>query len=205
MIQILYTQDHAARGLALSQAIPGSQHGLANTVASAKVGLDTLVFWGHGTFASLCDLSKDQIVTCVKSWKSANAGLATVEIITCNARHAPGGHDAFASQVKAGLRAGFLSSTRDVKVKALPVNVAGALNGFSILLAHAPNKSWCYVTAGGQDDRIMMAGSNLVRNESRNLAYDLAAAANNVASEQPARQYTLNSGYFNTLRASLVK
>ena len=203
MIQVLYAQDHTERGVALSQAVPGSQSSLHTVAPSAKPGLDTLLFWGHGDLARLCGLQSGDFVTLVGSWTKLNPGLKTVEIITCNARHAPTGYDSYAQNVATGLRAGFLSATRNIVVKAMPMNVGGATNAFSILLAHAPNKSWCYITGPGPDDKIMFQGNNLVKAESAQLGYDLALAGNKVAKEAKDRKFTLNYGYFNTLRAQL--
>lgn len=203
MLQILYTQDHAARGQALAQAFPGAQHGLISIVPTAKPGLDTLVFWGHGTISSLCDLKSAPIVTLIKDWKRLNSTLKTVEIVTCNSRHAPARHDSFAKQMKHGLRSGFRSSTRNIVVKALPVAVGGSLNAYSILLAHAPNKSWCYITGPGPGDTIMQQAGILIRAKSKSLGYDLARAGDEVGRNVKDRKFTLNYGYFNTLRAQL--
>jgi hypothetical protein len=202
MIQILYAQDHSDRGVALGQAVPNSNATLITTAPTTKAGLDTLTVWGHGDIARLCGLLVDDFVALVKSWAKVNTGLQTVEIVTCNARHAPTGFDPYALNVARALRSGFMSSTRNVVVKALPTNVGGALNAFSILLAHAPNRSWCYVTAPGPTDATMFKGANDVKNEANKLGYDLAQAANIVARDT-TRKFTLNYGYFNTLRAQL--
>jgi len=202
MIQILYAQDHTDRGLALAQAVPNSQAALITTAPTATAGLDTLTFWGHGDIARMCGLVADDFIALIRRWAQANSGLRTVEIVTCNSRHAPTGFDPYAQQVARGLRSGFMRSTRNVVVKALPTNVRGSLNAFSILLAHAPNKSWCYVTAPGPSDATMFQGANAVKNEAAKIGYDLAQAANNVARDT-SRTYTLNYGYFNTLRAQL--
>jgi hypothetical protein len=203
MIQILYAQDHAERGLALSRAVPGSQSSLVTVAPSAKPGLDTLTFWGHGDIARLCGLRSGEFVTLVGNWTRLNPSLKTVEIIPCNARHAPTGFDSYSQNAVNGFRAGFRSPTRNIVVKSMPLNVGGAINAFSILLAHAPSKSWCYITGPGPDDKIMLQGTNLVRAESAKLGYDLALAGNKVAKDVKDRKFTLNYGYFNTLRAQL--
>lgn len=203
MIQILYTQDHADRGRALAQAIPGAQHGLVSTTPSAKTGLDTLIFWGHGTIFSLCDLQAPAIGKLIGNWKKLNSSLKTVEIITCNSRHAPAGHDPFVSKVKSELRSGFLSSTRNIVIKAMPTHVGGSLNAFSILLAHAPNNSWCYITAPGPTDATLMGASNTVKAEAKKYGYDLAQGSDRVGRDVKDRTFTVNYGYFNTLRAQL--
>ena len=203
MIQILYAQDHTERGLALAQVVGGSQSALVTTPATRKPGLDTLTLWGHGDLVRLCGKTAAEMVTLIKQWKDLNGSLATVEVITCNARHSSGRHDSYVQNMVNGLRAGFMSGTRNIVVKAMPVNVEGVHNGYSILLADAPSKSWCYVTGKGPDDKIMLAGSNLVKAEAAKLGYDLAAAATKVAKDVKRRDFTLNYGYFNTLRSHL--
>ena len=203
LIQILYTFDHTNRGLTLAGALPAAQHGLVSTVPTAKPGLDTLVFWGHGTFVSLCDLQSAAMVTLIRDWKRLNPSLKTVEIITCNSRHSPTGYDAYAAQIKAGLRTGFMRNTRNIVVKALPVNVGGSLNSHSILLADWESSTWCYITAPGPTDAIMNVGRNTIMAEADNFGDNLADMADKVAREVKDRQFTLNYGYFNTLRAQL--
>jgi hypothetical protein len=209
MIQILYTQDHAARGVALAAAVPGAKHGLVDTAPSAVTGLDTLVFWGHGDQFKPCDRTAAEIVKVISGWKKLNSGLKTVELITCNARHCTGNADSFAVQVKNGLRAGVLSSTRNIQVKALPVTVSGMRNAFSILLAEVPTKSWVYVTGPGTNDSIMMEGVRLINFETVNgkvqsFKGDIALRANKVVRDVPVRKWSMNYGYFNNLRNCLV-
>jgi hypothetical protein len=204
MIQILYTADHLNRAQALSAQIPGSRHRFINVVPSVVPNLDTLVFWGHGTFVSLCDLDVDQLTKLITEWKKLNSGIKNIEIITCNARHFPGGHDSFANRLKSKLHSGFMSSTRNLVVKALPTNVGGALNAFSILLADYATNSWCYITAPGPNDNAMMAASNLVKKEAKPFGDDVAQACNKIVSTVHQRNYTLNYGYFNRLRDNLV-
>ena len=203
MIFLLYTQDHAARAEALAQVLPGAQHGLVTTTPVAKAGLDTLIFWGHGDMLRLCGLLAPDVTKLIAAWKKLNPGLKTVEIITCNARHASVGSDPLAAQIKRGLTAGFLSATRSIVVKALPVNVGGKHEAYSILLANAPNKTWCYVTASGASDATMWEGANLVKAAAKDFASDLAQGANKVVIDVKDRKFTLNYGYFNTLRAQL--
>lgn len=203
MIQVLYAQDHTDRGVALAGAIPGGQGSLVTTPPVTRQGLHTLTIWGHGDIVRLCGMVAEDIVTLVRGWKKLNPDLKTVEIVTCNTRHAPAGHDPYSRSVVRGLRSGFRSKTRDIVVKALPTNVGGSVNAFSILLAHAPNRSWCYVTAPGPDDSKMFEGANLVKGEANELGYDLAQAGDTIARRHTDRRFTLNYGYFNTLRAQL--
>lgn len=207
MLQILYTTDHLARGVALSQELPGSEHALVDTAATAK-GVDTLLCWGHGDAYSFCKKSAADMVALVTAWKSVNPELATVELVTCNARHCTGTADSFANQLKSGL-GGFFSSTKNIRIKALPVTVTGSVNAFSILLAEPATKSWCYVTGPGTDDKEMFKGANQITSHvvsGRTVSFrgDIAQRADAIVRANPDRKWTMNYGYFNTLRGNLV-
>lgn len=210
MIQILYTQDHMTRAVALTSVVPLARHGLVNTTPPIAIpGLHTLTFWGHGDPGRFCDHSPSELVKLIGKWKKLNSKLKTVELITCNARHCTQG-DPLASKIKSGLRMGFLHGTAGIKVKALPVTVTGKRNAFSILLAEPNYKSWAYITAPGTNDGPMMEAQNLIRYDAGQnggaVPYqgDLAVKANKVARDHPVRNWTVNFGYFNTLRSCLV-
>ncbi len=209
MIQILYTQDHKVRALALQSLIPVSFSSLVSAVPITKNNLDTLLFWGHGDAWKLCGLTPTEMVKLIKDWKKQNSKLNTVEFITCNTRHCTGNMDPFIIQVKAGLKSGFHSSTRNIALKGLPVNVGGSRNAFSILLAEPATKSWCYVTGPGTDDTIMQDGAKLIQYHDvggRSVSFrgDIAQRANQMVLQHKQRKWTMNYGYFNTLRSSLV-
>ena len=209
MILILYTQDHAARGSTLSSVLPGSKHGLVSIKPTKFEGMDTLTFWGHGDFAGFCDLTPSELVKLIGKWKSLNAKLKTVELITCNARHTYAG-DPLADKIKSALRRGILQGTSGLVVKALPVTVTGKMNAWSILLAETTHRSWVYVTAPGKTDALMMQAQNLVRYEigpsggAESFNGDMAAKADRIVRETPDREWTMNYGYFNALRNNLV-
>jgi hypothetical protein len=210
MIQFLFQGGHGSHGpraQALSGVTPGSRCGdIATTQASAIVGLDTLAFWGHGDAHKLCNKSPDQLFSLIKDWKRLNPALKTIEIITCNARHAVGTNP-FANRLKS--KFGVLSGTRGMVVKALPVTVTGKNNAWSILLAETIHNSWCYVTAPGTDDKLLMQAQSLIafeQNETgglRSYRGDIATRADQMVRANPQRQWTMNYGYFNTLRAHL--
>lgn len=211
MIQFLFQGGHGSHGprtQALVTVTPRSRCGdIATTTACAIPGLHTLAFWGHGDRYRLCGKNVNELFSVIKAWKSLNSDLKTIEIITCNARHAVGG-DPFASRLKA--KFGFLSGTRGMVVKALPVTVTGSANAWSILLAETIHNSWCYITAPGATDALLMQASSLIqfqRNANGGLVSyrgDIATRANETIKANPNRQWTMNYGYFNTLRANLV-
>ena len=142
----------------------------------------------------------------IKAWKALNAGLNTVEIITCNARHASAG-DPFAKKLKSGI--GFRSSLKGLTIKALPTTVTGKNNAWSILLAETIHRSWVYVTAPGATDALLMEASSLINfqtNANGGLSSyrgDIATRADEMVRANPTRQWTMNYGYFNSLRAHL--
>jgi hypothetical protein len=207
MLQILYTQDHLQRGVALAGEEAGSEHALITTAAAAK-GVSTLLFWGHGDNHHLCTKNASELAEVVKAWKALNPGIHTVELITCNARHYTGNTDSFANQLRSKL-GGLFSSTRHIVIKGLPTTVTGSINAFSILLAEAPTKSWVYVTGPGVNDSEMMKGASLIKFQKvgeRTISYrgDIAARADEMVRTHRDRKWTMNYGYFNTLRRNLV-
>lgn len=218
MLQILFEgppghgkNDHGPRGRALAQ-VSGAGSGYIETAVPTPKSIDTLTLWGHGDAAKLCGMDAKDISEVVKKWKAVNPGLKTVEIITCNARHASGGGKAFVDQLKNKLH-GFRSSTRDVQIKGLPVAVGGKSNAWSILLAEPTHKSWVYITAPGANDSLLMQAKSLIDFEPtpngqglQSYRGDIAIKADGSVRTAPMnRQWTMNYGYLNTLRSHLVK
>ncbi|WP_102226538.1 hypothetical protein [Acidimangrovimonas sediminis] len=210
MYQILYQGGHGSHGpraQALANVTPGAQCGdIATTPARPVQGLTTLAFWGHGDSFQLCNKSAREIHEVIKEWKAVNPGLGTVEIITCNARHCTTG-DSFANQLKHGI--GWRSSLKGLTIKALPTTVGGKRNAWSILLAETIRNSWVYITAPGATDSLLMEANSLIQYEKmpsgglRSFNGDIAMRADKVVREHPMRQWTMNYGYMNTLRAHL--
>ena len=203
VIQILYEADHLKRAETLAAAIPGSKYDLVGSPPSAAKKLDTLVFWGHGTQSFLCGLTVAGFRSVVKEWKKLNSSLKTVEIITCDARHAAGKDDPFVTMAKAALSGGMMSSTRNIVLKALPVHINGSQDALSILLADWQSKSWCYITAPGPTGKALHLTKDLIIKEAKPFGDDLARTGDKVVRQVKDRKFTLNYGYFNTLRAQL--
>jgi hypothetical protein len=210
MVQFLYQGGHGSHGpraQALSNVTPGSLCGdIAATQPSTIMGLDTLAFWGHGDSLRLCGKTARELHELIKRWKAFNPGLNTVEIITCNSRHATGG-DPYATQLKSGI--GFRSSLKGLTIKALPTTVTGKRNAWSILLAETNFNSWVYITAPGANDAMLMQAKTLIDFETTaqgkvvSFRGDIAKRADDTVRAYPLRQWTMNYGYLNTLRAHL--
>lgn len=210
MIQILYTEDHKARGTTLAAEQGDAPHGLIDIEAITKEGLDTLVLWGHGDALRFCGKNVDDMKDIIKAWKKKNGGLKTVELITCNVRHYSTlmSSESYLKKLKSAL-SGFFSSTGGLKLKALPVTCTGSEDAFSILLAETNHKSWCYVTGPGTDDTVMMKGASLIKFETvdgktKSYTGDIAERANEMV-KITDRKWTMNYGYFNSLRGCLVE
>lgn len=253
MIKILYEKDHENRAKTLAGIYPNDKDNFnaeCSPIDEPPVTikgddkLDTLVLFGHSGRSSdptLCGKSMTQIKDIVKGWKSKNSSLKTVEILTCDGRHADDGHEPIATAVKNKLHGAF-SSTKKVVVKALPTAITGKNSAFSILLADWETKSWCYICAPTNSDMFfvrhtmeIIALNNFPDPQGRSGSGDLAQAANKLAGKfgednikailkeyakkdldtvkkygagivrliGENRNYSLNYGYFNTLRAQL--
>jgi hypothetical protein len=212
MIQILYqgvNGSHQKRAHALAAVTAGSRFGDIDATRPAAIAdLDTLVFWGHGEATRLCGKTPRELHDLIKLWKAQNPALNTIEIITCNARHASAG-DPYVSRLKNGI--GWRSSLRGIKIKALPTSVWGKNNAWSILLAETDYNSWVYITAPGTTDALLMEAFSMINLEQvpgrdglRSFKGDIAERANEVVRANPAREWTMNYGYMHTLRAHLV-
>lgn len=209
MIQFLFqggSGSHGPRAQALSSVTAGSKVADITTAPKAVTGLDTLAFWGHGDQFKLCGNSVNDMRTVISGWKNLNSGLKTIEIITCNARHCSAG-DPFAKRLKSSF--GIMSGTRGLKVKALPTTVTGKTNAWSILLAEPGFRSWVYITAPGKTDSLLMQANTLIQFQTNatgglvSFKGDIAQRADKVVREHRDRKWTMNYGYFNTLRAHL--
>jgi hypothetical protein len=216
--------SHEERARELAAITPGARIGNIDTTPPRPLPfpLDTLIFWGHGDQGQLCGKSAMELCRLIGEWQKLNLELKTVELITCNVRHCDGARDPYADRVKHHLKWDpRIQGTLKLKVKALPVNVGGKVNAWSILLAHPPTKSWVYITAPGITDADMMRAKNLIefdRGLTGAISYtgDLAKKANKVVSSRASKpmdasglpfqvKWTMNYGYFNTLRNHLVE
>ena len=139
MFYVLYQLDHRAR----AQALAGGNCQLVSDPVRVVPGMTTLTFFGHGTPTGLCEQTPDAAADLIRRWKSSNKKIKTVEILTCNSRHAPGGSDPFASKLKRSL--GF--RYRNLKILSMPIRMGiGGVHGDSILFADALSRTWCYMT-----------------------------------------------------------
>ncbi len=220
-VMIFYTHDHKARAEGLQEVTPGSKsEEITVTYRPTTIaGLHTIVFWCHGDPTQLCDINPSAMVTFLQRAKSANPGLKTVEMITCNARHYSPvlTSRSYVDQVKRGM-SGITSSLRGITLKAMPLGATGSREAFSILLADAGTKSWVYVVAPGTTDKLMMEGQALIRYKQtttggfESFTGDIAQRASEVVRDHPRRgakaegdsQWSMVFGYFATLRAALV-
>ena len=215
MIHILYEitypwDSHQNRAESLVQSIGGSCCNVDDAPYAIN-GLDTLIFWGHGTLAGLCGKPPEEIKKIVRDWKVLNPKIATVEVITCNARHGTNTLEPYIDRLKTALHGtSFRSKTRGMVLKSVPVNAYGAANGYSILLADWQSKSWCYITAHADErggDSHMMDAKLEVCKIAQPFGDNLAIAAPKLEAQYHGRgrdkKFTLNYGLFPTLRSLL--
>ena len=152
MYFMLYEHDHENRAKTFAGHQPRCQ--IVTGDVKEVSGLTTLIFWGHGTPGFLCGLSPKQAADKVKDWRETNKKIDTVEIITCNTRHAPSGSDPFVAQFRSKL--GFFLR-RSIRVKALPIRMGkGGVEGDSILFADYKSKTWCYLTTHSENSLLFM-------------------------------------------------
>ena len=141
----LKPEDHKDRSEKLAQALATTAHHVS--LKPKKVpDLRTLVFWGHGEHQKFCELTPDEFVPLVSSWKKLNPGLETVEMLTCNARHSErGAADSYTQKVVNQLTV----KHAGIRFRALPVATTkkGDVCNWSILKWHPASATWAYIGA----------------------------------------------------------
>lgn len=140
--------DHMVRAKSLATAY-GTTAGSVKDKPKAIAGLDKLVFWGHGDTARFCGLTPTEFVDLVGEWRKKNKSLATVEMLTCNARHKQTNTDSYTDQVVTALSRKQSKAADMVKFRALPVATtkSGKTCHWSILKWHPASATWAYVAA----------------------------------------------------------
>jgi hypothetical protein len=152
--------DHETRAKSLATAYATTARSVGEG-ASKVAGLDKLVFWGHGEISKFCGLRAPEFVKLVGQWKSANDGLTTVEMLTCNARHRQRGSDSYTEQVVNELSRKKNKKADKVKFRALPVATtnSGKTCDWSILKWHGASATWAYVAATDVAGDVLTADS----------------------------------------------
>lgn len=144
--------DHKVRATSLAQACATTAAAISDP-ARQIAGLDTLVFWGHGTARKFCGLSPEDFVQRINVWRTINPDLKTVEILTCNARHTENGRDSYTDKVVTTLSRRPNKVADKVNFRALPVctTPSGKVCHYSILRWHKSN-TWAYIAAPKKDE-----------------------------------------------------
>ncbi len=167
-------------------------------IQSIRCPDSTLTIWGHGDAKTFCELSNAEFGVLLKNWKKLNPELKIVEIVTCNARHNADPFSSYAVTVAKFVR----ETYPDVAIRALPIGQNR--NDHSILYANAVTGTFCYITAGSQEafDEAIRLFEDADRKNNGNC---------NVAGQEIVKfrgtthpPFTINSGKFEDLRASLV-
>lgn len=198
---ILWGEEHERRATSLANAYGETAKSLAllgngpEGTAAVRCADKTLTVWGHGDANTFAELSNGEFGQLIRNWKKLNTQLKTVEIITCDARHNDDPFSGYASSV-----AKFVRDTcgEEVVVKALPVGQHKT--DCSILWANVGTASFCYITA--PSDEALEYANQRLKTLSPGNSRDLNKTAQDMAKEErPAfHNYTVNGGYFKTLR-----
>ena len=194
MIQILFQADHEDRARKLAAMIGGPRCHEVNTRPSMRLGLSTLLFFGHGTPGTLCGKIPEGIKEIAKRWKKRNPGLKTIECIGCNTRHTEDLGEAFIPQLKAFMRNSRF--TNNMMLKSFPVHVNGSQGSYSIMSTDWETNSWCYIAA--PTSREMWAARNELYREAQGPfkvevgphgvpGCDVAQAADKIVNETESR------------------
>jgi hypothetical protein len=199
---IIYGKDHYDRARALGKAV-GNEHVMAVPTDKRFIPNNAkdpiLTAWGHGGPDTFCDMVNLEFCILLNEWKKRNPALSTVEIVTCDARHAA---QDYLSSYAVSIAKYMEANTIGLEIKALPQGPYKT--GKSALGASDNTSSYCYISS--PDDGTFDALLNrLVFEILPACDDDFQRAADILAKERGNRLFTLNSGYFSSLRATLVK
>jgi len=145
--------DHQVRATSLAQAYATTAAAIADP-AQQIAGLDKLVFWGHGTASAFCGLSPEDFVKKINVWRTINPDLKTVEMLTCNARHAENGRDSYTDKVVTTLSRKPNKMADKVNFRALPICTTPSSKAchYAILKWHPASSTWAYIGAPKKDE-----------------------------------------------------
>lgn len=99
---ILYGLEHQVRAQNLGAALGEVVAGAAPLAAGAAIPHSTdttLTIWGHGGPQQFAEFTPAQLAAFVQRWKTANPGLKTLELITCDARHVQDDRDSYTDKL----------------------------------------------------------------------------------------------------------
>lgn len=144
--------DHRVRATALATAYAATAGAISDNVAQVP-GLTKMVLWGHGTAGEFCRMRPEALVAKIRSWQVVNPTLETVEMITCNIRHAETGRHSYTDKVVTELSRKPNKALKQIKFRALPICTTpdGQTCGYSILKWHPASSTWAYVAAPVKD------------------------------------------------------
>ncbi len=201
---ILWGNEHQARAEALAKAYHETSAGISSLSRgsegiTASVSDDaTLSIWGHGDATHFSEMMDVECGLLICNWKAKNKNLKNVELITCDAQHNIIPLAGYARRVLA-----FITDRKvSVSIKAMPVGQHA--DDCSILWANAVTATFSYITAPSQQT-FAFANQRLQTIEPSN-GFDLAITSAELAKERSLtapKNFTVNGGAFNVLRATL--
>ncbi|MDB5267504.1 MAG: hypothetical protein JWP58_544 [Hymenobacter sp.] len=210
---ILYQDDHILRAGNLARVLNERSMSVTAAVAAVPACADsTLTIWGHGGPDSFADKTAPDLRGLIAAWKTRNPQLATVELITCDARHAEADRDSYTDKLMPLLIVGSKSL---VAVKALPRG--GSKATWSVLRAVEAAGSNGYYFIAGETEPAMNQGAKVLTEAEAQVpastaiadrfmaAFPIAKAVNDRAAMSKALGYVCSSGSFSQLRARLVQ
>jgi hypothetical protein len=194
---ILFGDDHYGRGVALAAAVgENAMFWGPNFAIPSDVPDSTLTVWGHSGDGYFCRRTNTEFCALLSVWKAANPKLTTVEIITCDARHA----------ILDYMSAYGESIDKFLKIKKINVTVKAFPKGMrptdsSLLYADGQSRTFCYVTSS--DNESFAEISRLVVGSNENNLVTLAATLAKLIKFQPPYAFTIVGGNFENLRTYL--
>lgn len=211
---ILWGHEHELRATSLANVL-GEHVAAAAPLVAAPAGIPasgdtTLTIWGHGGPDQFAEMTAAQLGAFIRAWKTRNANLSTVELVTCDVRHSSdsSNRDSYTDKLMPLLiHAGKIL----VNIKSLPRG--GSTATTSALYAREAAGSNGYYFIAGSNDAALQTGAKVFDDAWKGLPanskgpadlFPVAKAAMDKAAMRGPLSYAASYGMFNQLRALLV-
>jgi hypothetical protein len=213
MKMVLWGNEHKLRATNLAHVLHENAAAVASLAASSNLPASTdttLTIWGHGGPDQFAEMTAVQLGNFIKAWKSKNASLSTVELVTCDVRHSadPNNRDSFTDKLMPLL---INSGKILVNIKSLPRG--GSTATTSAMYAWEVADLDGYYFIAGNDDASLQMGAKVfqvawdglpIKSKDCAHLFPVVKAAMNKAAMQGPLTYVASSGMFNQLRTLLV-
>lgn len=213
---VLWGKEHQWRASNLAAVLGESvaQLELAAKGAIPVSADSTLTIWGHGGSEIFAEMNASALGDFIKAWKAKNPALKTVELVTCDARHASDNRDSFTDKLMPLL---LNASKSKVLVNVMCLPRGGSTATTSELWATEAAGSNGYFFIAADSDAALAKGVQVWQDAQAAVpagvqvskfyeaVIPIVKAANDKAAMKGVLGYVTSGGVFSNLRGFLAK